>query len=169
MERFKQFCKEWDKDEVEMERELFKTLKAIHDKKDIVILNDGKLYYAKINYLSENGFIFREHPKNRATGRGERAITRGWVEINIEKYKKLKRRELWEKITPNLLQGTSIFVALILGILGLFFPRDCSKFTSEIKDVVPQIEENMVNTATQTDEITQASDSTSKKDSNKGK
>lgn len=169
MENFIKFCKEWDKDKVEMERELFKTLKAIHDKKDIVILNDGRLYYAKINYLSENGFIDREYPKDRITSKGENAITRGWVEINITKYKKQRRKELWEKITPNLLQGISILVALVLGILGLFFPRNCSKPTSEIKDVVPQIEENMINTATQINEVTQTCDSTDKKNCNENK
>lgn len=166
MGEYQEFCREWDKSEVEMEVELFKTLKAIHDKKNIVILNDGRLYFAKINYLVANGFIYREYPKNRTTSKGDNAIARGWVEINIEKYKKQKRKELREKITPNLLQGISIIVAIILGIYGFISQRECSsESASEIKNVIPNIEKNVIDTTTKINEVSQACDSTSKKDS----
>lgn len=170
MENFIKFCKEWDKDEVEMERELFKTLKAIHDKKDIVILNDGRLYYAKINYLVANGFIYRGYPKDRTTNKGDHAVSRGWVCINIEKYKKQKSKELREKQTQTLLKIAGIFFPSLISILGLVLTRECSsESASEIKNVIPNIEKNVIDTTTKINEVTQACDSTSKKDSIKNK
>lgn len=169
MMNFEQFCKEWDMEEEDMERELFKTLKAIHNKEKVVILNDGKFFYAKINYLVKGQFIERGS-QDRTTLRGEEAINRGWVTINIPKHKKQKRRELWGRITPHILQGISILVAIILGILGLFFPRQGrSDSASNIKDIVPCVEENVIDAEPQIDKIAQATDSTKQKNCNNDK
>lgn len=170
MENFKKLCKEWDKDEVEMEQELFKTLKAIHDKENIAILNNGRLYYAKINYLVANGFIYRGYPKDRTTNKGDHAVSRGWVCINIEKYKKQKNKELREKKAQKRMKIASIVIPSLISILGIVLTRECSsESASEIKSVIPQVEKDMINTESQIDEIAQAADSTKQKSCNNDK
>ena len=160
MNNFEKFCRAWDKDKEEMEKELFKTLKAISEKKNIVILNGGKLYYAKINFLVESGFIVRGN-QNRITSHGELAVNRGWVCINIKKHKEQKNRELREKKAQKRMKIASIIIPSLISILGIILTRECSSDpASDIKDIVPGIEENMIDTEPQIDEITQAADST---------
>ena len=159
MKEFEDICREYQKEPIEVERDLFRTLQNIDLQANVKALN-VQYYYARINFLFLNGFILRGN-KNEITPTGRFALKRGWVYLNIKEYKKQKRRELWSRITPNMLQVISILVAIALGVLGLFYPRqDSPDSGSKIKDIVPHIEENIINTHAQVDEVSQQTDST---------
>ena len=60
--------------------------------------------------------------------------------------------------------------SILISILGIVLTRECSsESASEIKNVIPNIEKNVIDTTTKINEVTQACDSTSKKDSIKNK
>lgn len=162
MRDFDDICREYEITEEDLEKGLLRTLKTISDGKVPVVVNQ-QLFYDKIDFLHLNGYIYREHPLNKLTQKGERAIKRGRVYFDTKEHKKLKHKVLWDRITPHVLQGISILVAIILGILGFFLPRECpSKSASDIKEIIPHIEEHIIETEAQINEISQATDSTKK-------
>lgn len=168
MKDFDEICKGFEKRPEDLEKDLYKTLQNIYSCVNVRALN-VQYYYARIDFLFQNEFILRGK-KDQVTPKGELALARGWVYLNIKEYKRQKRRELWEKITPHLLQAISIVVAIILGVLGLFFPRECSsESVSEIIDIIPHTKGSIIKTETQINEVSQASDNTEQEDCDENK
>lgn len=160
MKNFEEICDEYGLSVEKLDSELFSTLITISENKK-PILTEPVFYYEKVNFLHLNGYILRDSPLNKLTGKGARAIKRGWVYVNLKDYKKQKNKELWRRITPNILQTISIVVAIALGVLGLFFPRkDSSKAANEIENVVTLVNRSTTYTTTHVNEIDQAADST---------
>lgn len=111
MESFNEICERYGMEPEDFERKLYRTLKNIGDCKEVrVKREDFQAYMVRIDYLHNNGFIYRGK-KNELTIKGQDAYKRGWVIRNEKEIKrqKIKKIALWSI--------TAIIIPLFAAIL----------------------------------------------------
>lgn len=111
MKSFDEICSERGVKPKEFERKLYQTLKNIGDGKEVIVRSvDFPAYIMRIDYLHNNGFIYRGK-KNELTIKGQNAYKRGWVIRNEKEIKrqKIKKIALWSI--------TAIIIPLFAAIL----------------------------------------------------
>lgn len=123
MKDFYEICNAYERQPEIVERDLFTLLKfpEVSIKSDSII--DSNYYLTLKVFLELNGFIIREQRGYKRTTLGEIAKVRGWVEIKIEDYNKLKNKNFRRDLLATVAAIASI-VAAIVGIISLF--RQCS-------------------------------------------
>lgn len=119
---FYEICRAYEKQPEIVERDLFTLLRfpEVSIKSDDIIDNN---YYMSLKvFLEQNGYIIREQREYKRAALGEVAKARGWVEIKIEDYNKLKNKNFRRDLLTTAAAIGSI-IAAIVGIFSLF--RQC--------------------------------------------
>ena len=167
MERLDKISKKFNRPSEQVEYDLMSILKWKNNEREKPDFY-GIPYYHKLVELLENmGCIELEFLDKVITDEGKRLIRQGFVIQDFKTPKKIEQNQI-RRDRLSLLIG---FLGVIVAIATVFFQRpDTLRQTdSEFGKFNRMVIQDTINLPTQIDEITQESDSTSKKDSIKNK
>lgn len=122
MKDFDEICSAYEKQPEIVEKDLYTLLKfpEVSIKSDDIIDNN---YYLTLKvFLELNGFVIREQRGYKRTALGEVAKARGWVQVKIEDYNKLKNKNFRRDLLTTAAAIGSV-IAAIVSIISLF--RQC--------------------------------------------
>lgn len=158
MKYFEEICEKYNRSAEEVEKDLRYVLKQKRDKEPIQ-LEAGKEYYLSLVELLKSMRCLEDiFPESVITQEGLRLIKRGYIIYDYESPKRQAERKL-QRERLSLLIG---FLGIIVGIAGLFLPRQDTvrqpiRELSETEDMALQ---STVDFTRQDNEINQATDNT---------
>jgi hypothetical protein len=158
MKEFEDICREYNRTDEEVEKDLRYVLMQKRDKEPIQ-LEAGKEYYLSlVELLKSMRCIDDRFPESVITQEGLRLIKRGYIIYDYKSPKTQEKRKI-QRERLSLLIG---FLGVIVGIAGLFLPRQDTvrqpiREFSKFEGVTQQ---DTVNLTHQIDEISQQADST---------
>ena len=167
MKYFEEICREYNRTAEEVEKDLRYVLMQKRDKEPIQ-LEAGKEYYLSLVELLKSMRCLEDiFPDSVITQEGLRLIKRGYIIYDYESPKRQAERKL-QRERLSLLIG---FLGIIVGIAGLFLPRQDTvrqpiREFSKFEGITQQ---DTIDFTSQTDEINQAADSTKQENCNKDK
>ncbi len=167
MERLEKIGKKFNRQPEQVEYDLMSILKWKNNEEEKPDFY-GIPYYHKLVELLENmGCIELEFLDKVITDEGKRLIRKGFIIQDFKTPKKIERNQI-RRDRLSLLIG---FLGVIVAVATVFFQRlDTLRQTdSEFGKFNRMVIQDTINPPTQIDEITPASDSTSKKNCNKNK
>lgn len=158
MKEFEDICREYNRTAEEVEDDLRYILKQKMAKKSIRLNAEKDYYCALVELLNNIRCLDDKSPDSTVTHEGTRLINRGYIIYDYESPKRQAERKL-QRERLSLLIG---FLGIIVGIAGLFLPRQdtvCQPIRefSKIESVTQQ---DTINLTHQIDEISQQADST---------
>lgn len=167
MKYFEDICREYNRTAEEVEKDLRYVLMQKRDKEPIQ-LEAGKEYYLSLAELLKSMRCLEDKfPESVITQEGLRLIKRGYIICDYESPKRQAERKL-QRERLSLLIG---FLGIIVGIAGLFLPRQDTvrqpiREFSKFEGITQQ---DTIDFTPQTDEINQATDNTKQENCNKDK
>ena len=116
MSSFEDICREFEKKEEEAERDLYALLKCL-SRNVLLDLPDKDYKIALLFFLQKKQHINREGNSGTVTSYGQKAIKRGWVEINIKEYNRKKYRKLAYNLAMLILSAVAA-IASVISLIG---------------------------------------------------
>lgn len=116
MKSIEEICCEFYKSEEDIERDFILLLRSKESGMPPPVYMKGEYLQILLEILTKMGHLEDKVWYSEITWMGKDAIRRGWV---LRDYASNKRKESWKEYREWL----ALLVAIILGILGLFFPR----------------------------------------------
>ena len=158
MKEFEDICREYNRTAEEVEKDLRYVLMQKRDKEPIQLEAGKEYYFLLVEFLKrirclEDGFF-----EIVITQEGLRLIKRGYIIYDFESAKTQENRKI-RRERLSLLIG---FLGIIVGIAGLFLPRHETfrQTDAELGKIESVAVQDTINLTSQTDEISQAADST---------
>lgn len=116
MKLFEEICDKYYRREEDLEKDLMAVLRNKSTEEVLPGHINGDYKMALMDLLEKMGLLEDKVWYRLINKRGKEVIERGWI---IKDYATPKKQEKWR----NLREWTALLVAIILGILGFFFPR----------------------------------------------
>ena len=167
MNRLEDIGKKYNRTAEEVEKDLRYVLTQKRDKELIQLEAEKEYYLSLVELLKrirclENGFF-----EIVITQEGLRLIKRGYIIYDFESAKTQEKRKI-RRERLSLLIG---FLGIIVGIAGLFLPRHETfrQTDAELSKIESVAVQDTINLTFQTDEISQAADSTKQESRNNDK